>query len=109
MRLTAEHLAFGFRVRSRRCSGTCELKVGAGEIVAIVGPSGSGKSTLLRLLMGICRPSGGGVYLDGHATSQWDRRELARHVGYLPQERAAVPRQRRRGDRAGSRRRTWPR
>ena len=41
---------------------------------------------LLRLLVGILRPNAGGVYLDGHATSQWDRRELARHLGYLPQE-----------------------
>jgi ABC-type protease/lipase transport system fused ATPase/permease subunit len=28
----------------------------------------------------------GGAFLDGHATSQWDRRDLARHIGYLPQQ-----------------------
>ena len=86
VRLTAEHLAFGFRGPQPALFRNLQLEVGAGEIVAIVGPSGSGKSTLLRLLMGILRPGGGGVYLDGHATSQWDRRELARSVGYLPQE-----------------------
>ncbi|MCB4823821.1 ATP-binding cassette domain-containing protein [Roseicella aerolata] len=86
VRLTAEHLGFGFRGPQPALFRNLDLTVGAGEIVAIVGPSGSGKSTLLRLLMGILRPGGGGAYLDGHATSQWDRRELARHVGYLPQD-----------------------
>jgi ATP-binding cassette subfamily C protein len=85
-KLTVEHLAFGFRGPQPSLFRNLQLEVGAGEIVAIVGPSGSGKSTLLRLLMGILRPNGGGVFLDGHATSQWDRRELARHVGYLPQD-----------------------
>ncbi|TCZ63581.1 ATP-binding cassette domain-containing protein [Roseicella aquatilis] len=84
--LRAEHLSFGYRGPTPPLFRNLQLEVGAGEIVAIVGPSGSGKSTLLRLLMGILRPGSGGAYLDGHATSQWDRRELARHVGYLPQD-----------------------
>ncbi|MDO9711415.1 ATP-binding cassette domain-containing protein [Paracraurococcus lichenis] len=86
VRLTAEHLSFGYRGPQPALFRNLNMTVGAGEIVAVIGPSGSGKSTLLRLLMGILRPGGGGAYLDGHATSQWDRRELARHVGFLPQD-----------------------
>ncbi|MBK1657908.1 ATP-binding cassette domain-containing protein [Paracraurococcus ruber] len=86
IRLTAEHLSFGFRGPQPPLFRNLNLVVEAGEVVAIVGPSGSGKSTLLRLLAGILRPGGGGVYLDGHATSQWDRPDLARHLGYLPQD-----------------------
>jgi ATP-binding cassette subfamily C protein len=62
------------------------LIVQPGEVVAITGPSGSGKTTLLRLVLGMLRPTAGGVYLDGHAVSQWEREDLARHMGYLPQE-----------------------
>ena len=36
-----------------------ELRVGAGETVAIAGLSGAGKTTLLRALAGLVRPSGG--------------------------------------------------
>jgi ABC-type protease/lipase transport system fused ATPase/permease subunit len=85
-RLVVEHMGFTFRGPQPTLLRNIELTVEPGEIVAIIGASGSGKSTLLRLLVGMYRPGSGGVYLDGHATYQWDRRDLARHVGFLPQE-----------------------
>jgi ATP-binding cassette subfamily B protein len=42
-----------------------ELRVGAGEHVAIVGPSGAGKSSLMGVLMGWLTPSAGRVLIDG--------------------------------------------
>jgi branched-chain amino acid transport system ATP-binding protein len=42
-----------------------ELRVGEGEVVALVGSNGAGKTTLLRAISGMITPSGGDVRLDG--------------------------------------------
>jgi putrescine transport system ATP-binding protein len=41
------------------------LRIGKGEIFALLGPSGCGKSTLLRMLAGFENPSHGKILLDG--------------------------------------------
>ena len=41
------------------------LKVGRGEIVALLGENGAGKSTLIKVLGGIHRPDSGRVTIDG--------------------------------------------
>jgi ABC-type Mn2+/Zn2+ transport system ATPase subunit len=57
------------------------LRIGAGELVGIVGPSGSGKSTLLRLLTGMADRYRGSVAVMGRPVE----RSAPRSIGYVPQ------------------------
>ncbi len=61
------------------------LRVEKGEFLTIIGPNGAGKSTLLRCLDGILAPSSGRVLIDGRPVDEYDRRELAQAVSYVPQ------------------------
>jgi putative ABC transport system ATP-binding protein len=58
--------------------GGVSFKVGAGEMVAVMGPSGSGKSTLLHLLGGLDQASSGSVRLDGTELTGLGDDELTR-------------------------------
>lgn len=49
-----------------------DLKVEAGEVVAVIGPSGSGKSTLLRCLNYLEKPTSGRIYFKGELVGQKD-------------------------------------
>ena len=57
-----------------------------GEVLGVIGPSGAGKSTLARMLVGLWRPSSGGIYLDGQSVYLWERTSFGKNVGYLPQK-----------------------
>ena len=61
------------------------MAVGVGEFLTVIGPNGAGTSTLLRCLDGILAPSHGRVLIDGGVVDDFDRRELARTISYVPQ------------------------
>ncbi|MBB2944361.1 branched-chain amino acid transport system ATP-binding protein [Actinoplanes lutulentus] len=53
-----------------------DLRVGAGEMVALVGANGAGKSTLVKALSGLLRPAGGTVVVRGRLAQVPEGREM---------------------------------
>jgi iron complex transport system ATP-binding protein len=70
----------------RTIFGPASVCIGAGEMTALIGPNGSGKSTLLRLFAGLWLPDEGEMLLGGKALQSLPRKEIARRVGFVPQE-----------------------
>ncbi|MEE8549839.1 MAG: ABC transporter ATP-binding protein [Gemmatimonadota bacterium] len=68
------------------------FEVAPGTLHSIIGPNGSGKSTLLKLLLAALRPRAGEVLFRGRPVTEWNRRELAKRIGVVPQnEEMAFP------------------
>lgn len=65
----------------------CDLEVGAGVFLGLIGPNGGGKSTLLRLILGELQPDRGHITVLGH-----DARHMGKYrhlIGYVPQRERA--------------------
>jgi len=63
------------------------LDIGSGDVVGLLGPNGAGKTTTFYMTIGMVKPDGGQVYLDGEDISGYPMYVRARKgVGYLPQE-----------------------
>ena len=63
-----------------------DVMIPAGKVTVIQGPTGSGKSTLARCIVGVWPGASGKVLIDGEPVESWDREQLGRNIGYLPQD-----------------------
>jgi len=92
--IETRHLFYTWPGADRSAIDGLDLRIGAGEYVAIVGRNGSGKSTLLRLFDGLILPSSGEVAVDGHKTddpaSIWEIRAACALVFQSPRDQLAA-------------------
>src|SRR5690606_4132328 len=70
-----------------------DLRVGSGEVVALLGANGAGKSTLMRALSGLHRPVvAGGIHLDGEELANAGAETIVRRgMVLVPEGRQVFP------------------
>jgi branched-chain amino acid transport system ATP-binding protein len=68
------------------------LEVNPKEVVALLGRNGAGKTTTLKTIMGLVKPRGGTVSLQGEVINRLPAFKVARRgIGYAPQGRQLFP------------------
>jgi branched-chain amino acid transport system ATP-binding protein len=68
------------------------LKVGAGEVVALIGANGAGKSTTLRVISGLIGATSGEILLDGASINRQRPDMIVRRgIAHCPEERRIWP------------------
>jgi ABC-type bacteriocin/lantibiotic exporter with double-glycine peptidase domain len=82
--LELREISFAYEPGARPVLDRVSLTLRRGESIGIVGGSGAGKSTLGDVVLGLLRPTGGQVLLNGHAATL-DNATWWHTVGFVPQ------------------------
>ncbi len=86
MILEARQLAIGYP--GRCIARELEIALAPGEVLCVLGPNGGGKTTLFRTLLGLHAPLEGELRVGGTPLASLPRREIAKRLGYVPQDHA---------------------
>ena len=84
--LKCEDLSFRYGRFCRPVLTGASLELKPGQIGILLGKNGSGKTTLFKNILGIHRPQGGTIGLDGENLLKMSRRQRARRIAYVPQD-----------------------
>src|SRR3972149_6401312 len=75
------------RFRHRLVVDRVSLDIHRGEVVGLLGPNGGGKTTSFYMIVGLLRPEGGRIFLEGQEITDLPMYLRCRKgMGYLPQE-----------------------
>lgn len=81
-----EDVSFGYSDDGKAVLANLNLKVKAGENVALVGPSGSGKTTLCNLIPRFYDVTSGRITVDGQDIRALTQKSLRENIGMVQQE-----------------------
>ena len=79
-------VSFGYEEQSERVLRHVNLKVKAGDYVALVGSSGVGKTTLCSLIPRFYEVSDGAIFIDGKDIRDIRLNDLRNHIGIVQQD-----------------------
>lgn len=75
------------RFGPRRVVDSASFDIQRGEVVGLLGPNGAGKTTSFYMMVGLLKPDGGRIFLEGEEITDLPMYKRCRMgIGYLPQE-----------------------
>ncbi len=80
------NVSFRYEDQTEQVLHGINLKVAAGEYIALVGPSGAGKTTLLSLIPRFYEVSEGALLIDGTDIRDMRLNDLRKHIGIVQQD-----------------------
>jgi len=81
-----DHVSFRYPEGERLVLDDVNLRVGPGEVVALVGENGSGKTTLIKLLCRFYDPTSGSITWEGHPLEAFSLADLRRNLSVVFQD-----------------------
>lgn len=84
--IAIQDVSFSYEGSEREILSDINLKIPAGQTLAILGPTGAGKSTLIHLLARFYDPTQGTITFNGHDSKTIDKHHLRHHVAVVLQE-----------------------
>jgi ABC-type bacteriocin/lantibiotic exporter with double-glycine peptidase domain len=87
-RIQLDHVSFRYDPEAPEILHDINLRIEAGQKVALVGRTGSGKSTLGKLLLGLYLPTQGQILYDNFPLANMDYQDVRRQFGVVMQDTA---------------------
>lgn len=84
--IEVKDLSFSYSDASANVLENVNLKIKAGESIAITGHSGCGKSTLLKLLLGLNKANSGEILIDGIHIAQMGAKQYRQQIAAVMQD-----------------------
>ena len=84
--LSLENICYSYPNSEKKILVNISLKIPAFSKIGIVGSTGSGKTTLVDILIGLLKPAGGKLLIDGQETSIYNQESWKKKIGYIPQQ-----------------------
>lgn len=79
-----KNISYFYNSKKLKALNNITFLVSKGEAIGIAGISGSGKSTLINILLGLLKPTGGEIFIDGHPIEK-NLKGWQSLIGFVPQ------------------------
>ena len=84
--LEFKNITFKYQEDEYTMMNDLSFSVEKGEFISIIGASGCGKSTIFRLINGLEKPQGGGIFINGNSI-----KDIKNYSAYMPQKDLLFP------------------